>query len=308
MEDFMFDGWYQVAFSREIVSDITPLMVGSLPLVIVRTPQGIRIFDAVCPHRGAHLGYGGELNNEAIICPFHGHRISLGLQTKSEFSVREYQTLEMGGMLFVLLSEEHENGFTHFMRSIAETHCFVPGLSLPARVSPELVIENAFDADHFRTVHGINNRPTLKVRPSESGELAVESIFHVERPTAWTASTDLMQNADLHFLARAFSPTLVATELGTVGHSHVIFTAATPNVDATCTIRVSAAVAVDENGEPPRMEVIRMLLHDSKKAFDQDMVVWEHLIAGAPQRFTPSDHPIVEYHKFCERFLQEKPS
>lgn len=32
----------------------------------------LRVFDAFCPHQGAHLGHGGRLDNDCLRCPFHG--------------------------------------------------------------------------------------------------------------------------------------------------------------------------------------------------------------------------------------------
>ena len=32
----------------------------------------VRIFDAFCPHQGAHLGFGGAIDRDCLRCPFHG--------------------------------------------------------------------------------------------------------------------------------------------------------------------------------------------------------------------------------------------
>jgi nitrite reductase/ring-hydroxylating ferredoxin subunit len=42
--------------------------------LIARTDAtgGLRVFDAYCPHQGAHLGYGGKLDDDCLRCPFHG--------------------------------------------------------------------------------------------------------------------------------------------------------------------------------------------------------------------------------------------
>ena len=68
----MYAGWYRVAFTPDATEEVSPAEIGSLPLVLVKTPDGIGAFDAVCPHRGAHLGYGGRLDGGVIVCPFHG--------------------------------------------------------------------------------------------------------------------------------------------------------------------------------------------------------------------------------------------
>jgi phenylpropionate dioxygenase-like ring-hydroxylating dioxygenase large terminal subunit len=41
-------------------------------LVAIKTDQGeLRVFEAHCPHQGAHLGFGGEVKDNCISCPFH---------------------------------------------------------------------------------------------------------------------------------------------------------------------------------------------------------------------------------------------
>ncbi len=44
-------------------------------LVLFRGDDGTaRVFDAHCPHLGAHLGVGGRVCGDGIACPFHGWR------------------------------------------------------------------------------------------------------------------------------------------------------------------------------------------------------------------------------------------
>jgi 3-ketosteroid 9alpha-monooxygenase subunit A len=303
----LFGGWYQIAFTRELESDVTPAQLGHVPLVIVKTSQGVRIFDATCPHRGAHLGYGGELVGDAIACPFHGHRVHLGRGTRARFAVREYHTLDLGGMVFVLLSAQHENGLAAYLRGLARTHSFTPGFLLGASVPPQYVIENAFDAAHFQAVHGVTRRPALKIREDAQGALVAESIFKTNRPSLWrkaalaTADVPTTPNGvALQFVAHAFSPTLVATELRDGEDAHMVITAATPRGDGTTGIRVSAAVPRDSD-PAQQLEVVRRLLHDSQTAFAQDLAVWKHLILGAPQRFAPGDAAVIRFRAFCER-------
>src|SRR4051794_27985129 len=99
----VFYGWHQVAFERELRETLTPVSIGNVPLVLVRGPNGIQAVDAICPHRGAHLAYGGRVDADTIICPFHGHRIGLGAASECHYQVRTYQTLSISGLVFVLL-------------------------------------------------------------------------------------------------------------------------------------------------------------------------------------------------------------
>ncbi|TML59807.1 MAG: Rieske 2Fe-2S domain-containing protein [Actinobacteria bacterium] len=297
----MYFGWHQVAFTRDALAPLTPTAIGALPLVLVRRTEALGAFDAVCPHRGANLAHGGELDGDVIVCPFHGRRIALG-RSRRRYCVRGYTTVELGGCVFVLLRERYANGFTEFLASLVETHVFVPGFTLTVRVPSEYVIENVFDADHFKAVHGLKRTPRLQLRRGDHGELTVESVFETRRPNPWQEDVDTLgESVESRFCARVFSPTLVATELGPRDRSHVVFTAATPTPDGASVIRLSLAVRSDD-GAGPSDETIMSLLQGSRRAFDQDIGVWEHLVTDAPPRYAPSDRPVIEYRAFCEEF------
>ncbi len=52
---------------------VYPYSVSNEALVAIKNAHGeIRVFDAYCPHQGAHLGCGGEITEDRIQCPFHG--------------------------------------------------------------------------------------------------------------------------------------------------------------------------------------------------------------------------------------------
>jgi 3-ketosteroid 9alpha-monooxygenase subunit A len=298
----MYSGWQQLAFKRELTGDITPMTVGRRPLVAVNSPEGVKVYDAVCPHRGANLGYGGRLEGGVIVCPWHGRRIALG--GEAGLCVRGYRTLELGELIFVLFSEQHENGLTAMMEGLAQTHYFIPGFTIEAGISPEYVIENAFDRDHFKYVHGIDNEPDLQLYPSLHGEMSVEGIFHTSVPNPWQEAQQTGAEVRTRFYARVFSPTLCVTELGEEGNPYIVITGATPTPDGNCVIRVSLAIAPAPDGTPPSKEIILALLRDSKTSFDQDLVIWENLSRDARNRLGPDDALVAKYHKFCRRFAE----
>src|SRR3954470_15959671 len=67
-------GWYQFGWTGEFpAGSVAPLHYFDTPLVAFRTEAGaLHLSDAVCPHLGAHLGYGGIVEGDCIVCPFHG--------------------------------------------------------------------------------------------------------------------------------------------------------------------------------------------------------------------------------------------
>ena len=70
------DGWYGVCLASDLpVGGVKPLRYLGRELVAFRGEDGVaRVFDAHCPHLGAHLGVGGRVEKTGIRCPFHGWR------------------------------------------------------------------------------------------------------------------------------------------------------------------------------------------------------------------------------------------
>jgi 3-ketosteroid 9alpha-monooxygenase subunit A len=305
-EILMYVGWYQITFERELAADINATAIGNMPLILVRFEDKYRTFDAICPHRGAHLGFGGILkDSEVIICPFHGHEIGLGHPSSEDYCVREYPTLSAGGLVFVLISEKHDNGFGEVMTRLSDSHCFVPGFVLRTRVSPEIVMENAVDERHFKYVHGLKNSPKLILQPTEHGELAIEGIFQTNNPNTWQDTPpEAGPSINTRFFARVYSPALCLTEIGNPQNPYIVISAATPDSDGKCTIRVSIAFAPDANSKRPADDLVRALLRDSKTSFEQDLRIWENMSTQARPRYAKDDALMIEYYRFCRSFME----
>lgn len=299
-------GWYKVGFERELREKLTPLTVGPKRLMLVRESGGFRAYDATCPHRGAHLAFGGKLEEGAIICPFHGRRIGLGCDSPMAYSVRAYRTVTAGGLVFVLLNEAHENGLTAFLEELEATHYFVQGFALQAKIPmAEIVVENGFDPSHFRAVHGLRTTPKLRLLPAVNGELQVETTFDAHAfDNVWHKDDDQATATEFRFLARIFSPNVCISHLGDGDGEHLVLSGATPNGDGTCVIRVSVAVPAGPNGKPPSEQAIRALLRDSRTAYEQDLVIWENRAYDAPQRLDAEDDLVVFFYKYCQRFTE----
>jgi phenylpropionate dioxygenase-like ring-hydroxylating dioxygenase large terminal subunit len=297
----MHNGWYQIAFERELTRPLSFARIGELRLVIVRRDPSIRVFAATCPHRGANLA-DGRLEGETIVCPFHGYCVHLAASGQGDFHVPEYRALSVGGMVFVLLSEAHENGFSEALEEVDLTHFFVTGFTVEARVPPELVIENAFDRRHFQAVHQLEQDLRLALVESHPGTLAVSGQL-VAGFSVWQKALSSEPTGGLGFLARIFSPSICFTELSAAKRSFHVLTAATPSDDGTCSIRVSVAGPPGMDGRPPADEIFRALLRDSRMALDQDIKVWEGVAQKCTPAFTADDDLVLHYHRFCEGFL-----
>jgi len=215
--------------------------LASRALVAVRDQGKVRVFDGTCPHRGAHLGHGGRLiEGQRIRCPFHGKSIGLGAGN-GDLSVREHDVIDCGAVVFVKLSDipARDHGFEEAVRALLDTHALVPALTERAAVPPELIIENAFDFAHFPTVHLISRLARPRVWLGDDAELNITTAFRTRTPAWESAELDFTS----HFHARAFSPNLVVTELGSTVSSNFVITGAIP--------AAGGYAAASPGGRPP---------------------------------------------------------
>lgn len=105
------NGWFALCFSHELKAGavrIVPFMGGEL--VLYRTRAGLaRLADPYCPHLGAHLGHGGKVDGEHLVCPYHGLKYGPDGRCarpdgEPRFRVptlRLWHTREVNGMVFV---------------------------------------------------------------------------------------------------------------------------------------------------------------------------------------------------------------
>jgi 3-ketosteroid 9alpha-monooxygenase subunit A len=287
-------GWFKVAFEKELENPITPAAIGDTRLILVRTADGIRTYSADCPHRGAHLGYGGKLDGNSIICPFHGYRSRLGLDPRHEFSIREYETIAAGGAVFVRLSDSHDYGFSSFIRQLAEENFIVSAFVMPVKAPAYLVTENGFDSAHFPAVHKIVSSTKFEVTTGESGQLIVSSSFIVPMGYKQTAKTD--------FIARTFSPGLIVTRLsGDMPYG--IMTGTLPISANESVIRLSLILPREHHGPTPNEQFCRNLTEYSWNGLVDDRLMWENMSLTAPNRLTAQDNPILTFHQFCDQFV-----
>jgi nitrite reductase/ring-hydroxylating ferredoxin subunit len=293
-------GWYQVAFERDLSGPVTPLRFGERSLMAVRSQESreVRVFDAVCPHRGAHLGYGGRVAGDALVCPFHGHRIGLGREGPEGFQVPEYACLVAAGGLFVRLSEQAAPDLPRALEDLGRGHACLPAFEMTVETTVEVVIENGFDGAHFPSVHGLLGRPGLAVRGGGFGELVVEGRF--EMPSGPEAHG---RTSQARYIGHAFSPGLFVAELdGDAPFRYRIMTAATPDGDGRrCTVRLTLVLPADERGRTDE-RLARELIDYSREGLEKDRAIWRRLDPHHVPRLTSEDAPVVAFAEFCRAF------
>jgi 3-ketosteroid 9alpha-monooxygenase subunit A len=183
-------GWFQVAWSADLeVGDVTPLHYFGAELVVFRDLDGVvHVLDAHCQHLGANLSRGGCVVEGGIQCPFHGWvwsgdgrnvRIPYEPAPNRACRVRSWPVTELNECVYLWhdlarrdplwcvpdawrVLDEHIGG--QYFRPVGPRQ---HDLFRRVTVHPQVVVETAVDAQHFRFVHHTPVTPTVLAETSD---------------------------------------------------------------------------------------------------------------------------------------------
>jgi phenylpropionate dioxygenase-like ring-hydroxylating dioxygenase large terminal subunit len=169
------NGWFIVAKADEIAPlEVKPLFYFNRDLVLYRTASGEpRVVSAYCAHLGAHLAAGGIVDDDVIVCPFHGWNYDGGTgkcvsipygsgKIPSQAKIRAYPTIERNHMVWAWF---HLEGKPPFYEVPEVGEFDDPAFGDPYTVDFILntvcqeMAENNHDTAHFQFVHGTSSIP-----------------------------------------------------------------------------------------------------------------------------------------------------
>ncbi len=164
--DFVPDGWYWLLDSRDVkVNKARPAKFLNQDFVVYRGEDGsVRILDAHCPHMGAHL-CDGKVEGNSIRCPFHMWKFDANGVCENIPALKETTKVEKLGSY--RCSEKY--GLIWLWYGAADSTVEVPvvpeleGYTLQSSLGkpftkechPNVMMINAIDAHHFRSVHNL---------------------------------------------------------------------------------------------------------------------------------------------------------
>ncbi|PKW16343.1 Rieske 2Fe-2S domain-containing protein [Saccharopolyspora spinosa] len=158
------NGWFCVGFSTEWLPGVvqTRTFMGE-DLVIYRTRSGkLRASRPYCPHLGAHLGAGGTVDGEQLVCPFHKFSFDVdGKCVRTPFGPPPKASLslvEITEAYGIVWAWHHHNGDAPSWQlpEMDLTGDHAPVYQVTDLAShPQEVGENAFDYWHIEPLHGV---------------------------------------------------------------------------------------------------------------------------------------------------------
>jgi len=303
-------GWFQVAYSDEVeVGAVVPLEYFGEHLVLYRDNNGTaHVLDAFCPHLGAHLGYGGVVEDNCIRCPFHAWRFDAAGQCveipyaekiPSQAKLRSWPVFEANGMIMVhhhiaggepgwelpQLSEYNSDGWTPYVRR-----------RWKVRTHNQEMAENGVDSAHFKYVHGTPEQP--KTRAEIDGHM-----FRVRSPVQYTTPQGDVEGQ-------------IASDSYGFGFSLVRFTGIVE------TLLVSSVTPIDGEyvdvrfsfttkrigNETITANVANAFIAEIERQLGQDIPIWEHKIMKSPPVLCDGDGPIGLFRRWAKQFYVGEPA
>jgi 3-ketosteroid 9alpha-monooxygenase subunit A len=284
-------GWFQIGWAAAFPrGQARPLRYFGHELVAYRSDDGVlHVLDAYCRHLGAHLGYGGNVKGDCVVCPFHGWH--WGADGRNRYipyqedrpnrarRLKSWPVHEHAGITYLWHDPDNAAPSWPVPDIFLDTGDHTADLSYyelgsEARISygqltlhPQLVTENAADPIHFRYVHGTRDHPVF-LRRWERDAWWFSQIGFGRR---WTEMQPDSHTGDtLSILAAGIG--LNFTSLSGSDNT-LILLATTPIDDATSELFQTVWLEKLPGDEPATLEA---RLRAATSQLPNDIAIWQH--------------------------------
>ena len=298
-------GWFQVGYSAELEEgQVVPLRYFARDLVMFRNSTGVHILDAHCPHLGAHLGHGGTVENDNLVCPFHAWEfagdgscanIPYAKKKPRNTDLDCWKVQEHNGLILCWFDrngdaptwevpdlEEYGNeGWTEY-RTVRWT----------VKSCNQELAENQVDSAHFHYLHGSAIHPTTNSKP-------MGHILHSTSNTGMTTPMGVVEG-QIEVFTHGFGFT---TTRFTGLVETLLVSSATP-IDEDHT-ELWFAFTVKRIGKGITGGVGKAFMAEIKRQLEQDIPVWEHKVYLNRPVLCDGDGPIGLFRTWCRQFYPE---
>ncbi|QFZ83042.1 Rieske 2Fe-2S domain-containing protein [Variovorax paradoxus] len=301
------NGWFALCFSHDVKAGtvrLVPFMGGEL--VVYRTQLGaLKVVNPYCPHMGAHLGHGGRVEGENLVCPFHGLKYAPDgrcVRPEGERPIRApmlstWPVREWNGAVFVWRDSEGRPPDWEFPE--IDLHSFGHPISSSFELGGYIqdVAENLADVAHFSAVHGFKD--------VEQGPLLTDG------PRMECAFKQKVGNQSFHFQATWLglgcnSVMVQFPRLGLRAYTQTMFTPIAPLRWVFRVRHVFHLAWLDRWPAPlgaPFYGLLRVFFqHWFHRENMKDLRIWDHKCFDPEPRLVPGDGPIMAYRRWAAQF------
>jgi 3-ketosteroid 9alpha-monooxygenase subunit A len=301
-------GWYLVAWSDELPAEsLLRLQYLEREMVAFRGPDGaVSVFDAYCPHLGAHLGVGGKVENGTLRCPFHGWRFAAGGEcVEIPYSSRippraralRYLAVERNGGILVWYDRAGREPFYEVpelpeWRDPSFTRSWL-SFEWTIASHPQEMGENGIDWQHFPCVHHMDAPRGVQAR--FEGPAYHWSIASGKEYTLQAFSEDFALGGSNWGVGYS-----ITRQSG--AFTTVIVTGMTPVDRGHVRIKLGVIARRDGRAEEELTGALRTYMEEHAVVATQDFHIWENKLYRDRPLLVEEDGPIAEYRKWVRQF------
>lgn len=279
--------------------------------ILYRLADGtVRLADAYCPHLGAHLGCGGKIVGDRIICPFHGWAFNVdgecvsipsGKKISSPAQLALTPVQELAGFIMAFHVAESSScrwDPPKLEEVTANGQPFVVVKTWDVKTHVQEVGENGYDTAHFSVLHKFFN--------ISYANGSVE--FDTQGPIL--SQRNLQSHSKLFGKTRSYIGDVTSYGLGTLviksrledtfkfEFTHLLFM--TPIKDELT--KVTIALSISKLKLPFISKFIqRKIFSDTIRAVEQDKMIWDNKIYQQLPLLPESD-PIMIFRRWAQQF------
>jgi len=303
-------GWFAVGRLDELPAEpVTSLRAQGTDLVVWRDDTADdpaaawRVFDAYCPHLGAHLGVGGRVHDGCLVCPFHewafhpdgtNAAIPYADRPNRKARVRAYPTAVRNGHLLFWWHPDPDVGpLWDVPQALGPEHAEVGRFTWTVRTAWQEIAENSVDMAHFQSVHGLE-------RVSPIGEITLDG------PIRRVSSVQLFNSARGTFEGAlettSYGPGMGVIHFDLMGRVTLI-SATTPLEDDALEVRFT----LYHSGDPIAEKIGAGFAAEVARQFNEDIPIWENKRYQPSPALAPTERPVTEFRRWAAQFYPETP-
>lgn len=298
-------GWYCVAEEAELAAgEVRRVRYFGEELVLWRGADGApHLFDAYCPHLGAHLGVGGRVEGEGLRCPFHAWKfdgdgrcieIPYAKRIPPKAAARAWPIERRNGLVFAWYdpSGAPPRFEVPELREWGLPEWTAPEVrSFEVRTHPQEMAENIVDAVHFRFVHGTPQIPPMQAEVKGNEFHATQGL------TFTTPQGEVQGRVDVRMVGPGFG----VTRFSGVVETLLMITGVPLEPDLH---RTTIRFIVKKLGgnEEATGGVARAFVAEISRQYAQDIPIWENKRYLAKPQLCDGDGPILEIRRYFQQF------
>ena len=300
------NGWFSVAAALDLgPGEVRAVHYLGRDLVLFRDEAGnARVFDAHCPHLGAHLGVGGRVCGDGIVCPFHGWRFDGDgklvevprVDRTPRISARAWEVCERNGRIFIWYHADGTPPSFDVTGYREDEPSWTPWRSNTYRVRVHVqdLTENIIDRSHFLTVHDMALPEQEHFEVSFFGASMV-----VEQRLKVTAASEI--GVEVNTKTTTCGPGIAAVEVSQDPLEMLTYITQTP-VDDEFT-EVNLLFSMKRLPDEDATEAVSRLNDEiTNLQFTQDVPIWENKIYRKRPVLTKTDGPVMQYRRWFRQF------